>query len=89
MNTMNVLYESLEDDFIIKTLDNDISSILNIYDKQGEETLGDIDIKMQKGMYQNPCKMYNDILRIVRYYRYERELLELMPYIDDYISLFF
>jgi hypothetical protein len=89
MNTMNVLYESLEDDFIIKTLDNDISSILNIYDKQGEETVGDIDIKMQKGMYQNPCKMYNDILRVVRYYGYERELLELMPYIDDYICLFF
>ena len=89
MDTMNVLYDALKDDFNMRILENDMRSIFRMYETQSENTVRDIYIEMQRGMYSSSVKMYNDMLRIIRLYGYERDLLEMMPYIDDYISLFF
>jgi hypothetical protein len=44
--------------------------------------------RMRKGAYKSPQTLYRDIVAEVRARGYEADLLELMPYIDDYIEHF-
>lgn len=37
------------------------------------------------GMYATSAELYRDILKIVRAHGRQNDLLEMMPYIDDYI----
>lgn len=44
--------------------------------------------RLKKGQYQNPTILYDDIRKVLGTRGMLVELLELMPYIDDYIGYF-
>jgi hypothetical protein len=74
-------------------LENDIHIILKLFESQSELTMQDIvqnySLHLRPGVYTNSTNLYKDMISILKYLDFGNSLLELMPYIDDYIEIYF
>jgi hypothetical protein len=85
MDTINILETVLRKELV----KSDIHKILSLSDNYCNFELSLRDFQLIKGMYTCQTEMYNDIIYIIKDTAYRSYLIEIMPYIDDYIDLFF
>ena len=74
---------------VILLLKKDMIKIINIFDKDCNYEIDPTEFCMKRGLYLDSQSMYKDILKIIYEEGYGGEHLELMPYIDDYLSYYF
>ena len=70
----------------LSVLEQDLSLIFKAFDVYA--TL-DLNPSILSGMYVSHEELYDDIVTLVRIHRRINDLLELTPYIDDYIETIF
>jgi hypothetical protein len=74
-------------------LENDIRIILTLFESESELTMHDVAQKysfhLRRGAYTSPTSLYSEMVAFIRYFDFGNQLLELMPYIDDYIDIYF
>lgn len=80
-------YAINESTFLI--LKKDMIKILNIFDNECNYEIDPTEFCMKKGLYLDSQCMYKDILKIIYEAGYGGEHLELMPYIDEFLSYYF
>jgi hypothetical protein len=75
----------------IECIRADLVHIFSISDALdcGNAELKNSDFRVEHGMYTDPHEMYGDIERVIREMDAAPHMLEFMPYIDDYMALFF
>lgn len=79
---------TLQDSLII-CLEHDMRYIISISEKETNNDLNPVVFKTPQNAYQNPNTMYSDIVEIITRLGYAENLLEIMPYIDEYLSIYF
>jgi hypothetical protein len=82
--TMNVKYDNT-----YNALMHDMRVIISTYERECNDEVDPSVFKLRPGVYKFSQNMYRDIVNCIGEIGYGDELLELMPYIDDYIMLFF
>lgn len=81
--------ESLTSAIIVSSLEMDVLKLCSIYESDANYEISLSDFCLRRGDYQSPRELYHSILNILRKNNYIVCLLEMMPYIDDYIGLYF
>lgn len=85
---MSALQSSINESVFL-ILKKDIIKILNIFGYDCNYELDPAEFCMKRGMYLDSQCMYKDILKIIYDEGYGDEHLDLMPYIDDFLSYYF
>lgn len=71
-------------------LDNDIKKILSIYINDPIPEINPSYFIATVGCFKSPVQIiYNKIISIIRNNNMIIELLDIMPYIDDYLEIYF
>ncbi len=93
---MNSLIDALTECTLNAKYDNtysylmhDMKIIISVFVSECNCEIDPSTLKMRPGVYKHSQNMYRDILNCITELGYGDELLELMPYIDDYLMLFF
>jgi hypothetical protein len=67
-------------------LENDLQIILKAFDEYASV---DVYPSIMTGMYSDAHDLYDDIITIIRTHNRINDLLEMTPYVDDYIETYF
>lgn len=70
-------------------LEHDITIIIYMSNSDRSHELDPKIFITPKNLYNNPLIMYKEIEKIVTRLGHSSFLLEMMPYIDDYLSIYF
>ena len=70
-------------------LKKDVLQIINIFNYDCNYELDPTEFCMKRGIYIDSQCMYKDILKIIYNEGYGADHLDLMPYIDDFLSFYF
>ena len=81
--------ETLSSAIVISSLEMDVQKLCKIYENDANYEISISDFCLRRGDYQSPRHLYDSIVHIIKHTSYVVELLEMMPYIDDYIALYF
>lgn len=77
----------------IDAVEHDVDVILNCFDQSYYEKVIHMipfyELKVVQGMYPHAKSLYADVVRILRQRNRAHDLIDLMPFIDDYIEHFF
>ena len=87
--SMSMSMSSLDDALVYATLKRDVTYIVELFMSECNHEIDPSMFMMSRGSYSSPDVMYADIMRIVGEIGLGAELLEMMPFIDDYLEFYF
>ncbi len=67
-------------------LDKDIDKIIHAYDTY---SVHDIYPSILKDQYKNEKELYDDMVMLISEKQRQNELVDMIPYIDEYIDIYF
>lgn len=80
---------SIDEALAFATLKRDVMYMAELFMSDCDCDIDPSKFMMSRNKYSNPAQMYSDILRIVGEIGLGPELLEMMPFIDDYLEYYF
>jgi hypothetical protein len=84
-------FSEMHNELRLQCVREDLTYIFYIFDSLDacNVELHPSDFRVENGMYNDPHAMYRDIELVIREMKATPYMLEFMPYIDDYMALFF
>jgi len=80
---------SLEKALVHATLERDVMYVVELFKNECNCDIDPSRFMLVPGYYSTSVDMYCDILKIVNDIGMGYEILEMMPYIDDYLEYYF
>lgn len=89
MNSTTFNMNSIEKSLYACILKQDLIKIIKIFEMDCNYDLSPCMFGMKRGMYSDSHSMYMDIASVISELGYGDEHLEMIPYIDDYLTFYF